>query len=64
MSGLWNGLHAEHPDRSLSCIRNELCRKQRGRSYRDDLIVVAVQDQGWYVELFQVFRKIGFGERL
>src|ERR1700741_2177725 len=44
-------------------VLDQLRRAARGRGERNDLVVVAVEDQRRHVELRQVRREVGFGER-
>ncbi len=46
------------------CAFDEFCLEQRCVGIGDDLVVVALDDEGGDVEFFEVFVLIGFGECL
>src|SRR5277367_3705811 len=47
----------------LECrVFDEFGRQQCRVSNRYNLVVVAVKDEGWHINLLEIFRKIGFGE--
>src|ERR1019366_3804517 len=45
-------------------ILDDLRGLQTCRADRDDLVIVAMQDEGWHVELLEVLRKIRLRESL
>jgi hypothetical protein len=46
---------------NLECrLLHELRGDERGIRDRNDLVVVAMKDEGWYVDFFQVFSEIRF----
>src|SRR3954465_498835 len=63
------GLCRGHPVREALIgleltLLQQLQRKRRGIRVGDDLVVVAVHDQHWDVDLLQVLGEVGLGERL
>jgi hypothetical protein len=47
-----------------SCILHQLCGGDRSSTNRHDLVIIAMQNQGWHIELFEVFSEVRFGECL
>jgi hypothetical protein len=43
---------------------NKFLRKNRAGADRHDLVIVALEDEGWQVDLLMVLPEIGFGKRL
>ena len=46
------------------CVFDEFGRSASRGVDRHDLIIVAVDDQGWYVELLEIFGEVRLGKRL
>ena len=45
-------------------VGHQLLRSSPRRVDRDDLVVIAMDDQCWLVEFLKVFGEVGFGKRL
>src|ERR1700722_18225985 len=45
-------------------ILHKLCRLQGRGAYRHDLIVIAMKNESWHVELFEIFGEVRLGEGL
>src|SRR5688572_7623230 len=50
-------------DQQLRAL-DELCRFERARANRHDLVVIAVDDECRHVELLEILREVRFGKRL
>jgi len=57
-------IHGARLDRLQSCVLDEFGRGVSRSIDRYDLVVATVNDEGWYVELFEVSGEIRFGKRL